>query len=203
MIEPCEELGGAEVMCAYVNGEKWIKARDVFRLLGYACCKSAASALHPEHMRTSTELNLDVIRNGGCPPKFINTRGVKQLLSKSRKPKASAIAERSGMEVMKYLRPETEILCFLEETLTVLNIPFEFQKSVLRYKIDLYLPVQRIAIEIDENGHRHRDEAYERQRERDITQLLCCKFLRFNPDDPKFKLALCVGKVCASIFTPV
>ena len=48
MIEPCEELGGAEVTCVYVNGEKRFKARDVSRLLGYPRFKAASGKLHTE-----------------------------------------------------------------------------------------------------------------------------------------------------------
>ena len=88
---------------------------------------------------------------------------------------------------------------FTQEMLTQVMIPFEFQKSVATYRIDLYLPTLKLAIEIDENNHADRDPSYEQAREERIQEELACKFLRINPDAPDFKLSSWVGRIVSEI----
>ena len=58
--------------------------------------------------------------------------------------------------------------------------------NILSYRIDLYFHVYKPAIEIDENGHSHRNIDYEIKRERAIEQELSCKFIRIAPDKEDF-----------------
>ena len=67
------------------------------------------------------------------------------------------------------------------------------------YRIDLYLPSLKLAIEIDENNHADRDPSYERARQQHIQEELGCKFLRINPDTSDFKLSSCVGRIMREI----
>jgi very-short-patch-repair endonuclease len=79
-------------------------------------------------------------------------------------------------EETRYLRKEIEIVVFIQEMLTQVMIPFEFQKSVANYRIDLYLPSLKLAIEIDENNHADRDPSYEQARQERIQEELGCWF---------------------------
>ena len=63
----------------------------------------------------------------------------------------------------------------------------------------MYLPDQKIAIEIDENNHAYRDPKYEQEREQKIRLKLGCEFIRINPDAEHFKLSSCVGKIMRAI----
>ena len=74
-------------------------------------------------------------------------------------------------------------------------IPFELQKAVNNFRIDLYLPDQRLAIEIDEFNHKDRDDHYEKERERIIIECLNCCFIRIDPDNKDFKLSTCLGQI--------
>ena len=78
-------------------------------------------------------------------------------------------------------------------------VPFEFQKNVNNFRIDLYLPDQKLAIEIDEHNHADRDPSYERERETYIKAQLGCKFFRINPDSEGFKLSTCIGRIMKEI----
>jgi very-short-patch-repair endonuclease len=69
------------------------------------------------------------------------------------------------------------------------------QYRVLTYFIDLYFIDENIAIECDENNHKDRDEKYETDRELSIINKLGCKFIRFNPNDPKFNLSNIISKI--------
>ena len=72
---------------------------------------------------------------------YINEARVRRLVIKSQKPQASELAKRLGVKgETRYLRKEIEIVGFIQEMLTQVMIPFEFQKSVAIYRIDLYLP---------------------------------------------------------------
>ena len=71
---------------------------------------------------------------------------------------------------------------------------------VASYRVVLYLLVPRIAIEIDEFGHRGRAKLYEMTREAIIKQNLGCRLIRVNPNDTRFNLAFCLSEVARSIF---
>jgi len=132
---------------------------------------------------------------------YINEHGLKQLLLKCQMPIATIIAREYGIEIQtKYLRKELEIIGFVQEYLTALCIPFQFQKRVYSYRVDLYLPDQAIAIEIDENGHSDRNVEYETKREKCICKALKCEFLRFNPDEEGFKMSHCIAQLTNMIF---
>ncbi|MFM7985831.1 MAG: hypothetical protein ACKPKO_41605, partial [Candidatus Fonsibacter sp.] len=102
-------------------------------------------------------------------------------------------------EETRNIRKEKEIISFIQDVLVQMMIPFEFQKNVNDFRIDLYLPDQNIAIEIDENNHAERDPLYEVEREAYIKNKLGCKFLRINPDADNFKLSSCIGIIMKNI----
>ena len=103
---------------------------------------------------------------------YINEAGVRRIVViQSQKPQASELAKQLGIkEETRYLRKEIEIVDFTQKMLTQVMIPFEFQKSVATYRIDLYLPTLKLAIEIDENNHADRDPSYEQARQERIEE---------------------------------
>ena len=56
-----------------------------------------------------------------------------------------------------------------------------FQPSVLGYRIDLYAPKYKLAIEVDGLGHCTRDIKSEIERQSRIKRELGCKFIRIDP----------------------
>ena len=57
----------------------------------------------------------------------------------------------------------------------------------------MYLPDQKLAIEIDENKHSDRDPIYEQETEKHKLRL-GCEYIRINLDaEEDFKLSSCVG----------
>ena len=69
------------------------------------------------------------------------------------------------------------------------------QFSIGDYRIDLYFPKEKIAIECDEFGHKDRNQEYEETRENFITDQLKCKFIRFNPDEPNFSIFAVIDRI--------
>ena len=51
------------------------------------------------------------------------------------------------------------------------------------YKIDLYFHVYKLAIEVDEKGHKERNIDHEIKRQKALEKKLSGKFIRTNPDD--------------------
>ena len=69
------------------------------------------------------------------------------------------------------------------------------QHSILSYKIDLYFPEHKLAIEVDEKGHKERKKYDEEERENAIKEHLDCKFIRINPDKENFDMDIEIGKI--------
>jgi very-short-patch-repair endonuclease len=74
------------------------------------------------------------------------------------------------------------------------------QFTVGTYRVDLYFPEHRLAIECDEHNHADRDKEYELKRQTYIeNELKKCSFYRFNPDDTKFNMYRIIRKITSFI----
>ena len=62
------------------------------------------------------------------------------------------------------------------------------QYSVLGYKIDLYFHEHKLAVEIDEKGHKDRNINHKMQRQKALEKELGCEFIRINPDEINFSI---------------
>ena len=60
------------------------------------------------------------------------------------------------------------------------------QYNVLGYRVDAYLPKNKLGIEIDEKGHNGRSIHYEIERQKAIEKELGCKFIRIDPSKEGF-----------------
>ena len=69
------------------------------------------------------------------------------------------------------------------------------QHSVLGYRIDLYLPRHKLAIEIDEKGLKDKDEHEEIERQKATEKELGCEFIRIILDEKDFDGYVEIGKI--------
>ena len=76
------------------------------------------------------------------------------------------------------------------------------QYSTFAYTIHLYFLGHKLAIEIDENGHKSRNIDYEIKRRKGAEQELGCKFIRINPDQKNFDMNINIGKIYSHIKKP-
>ena len=76
------------------------------------------------------------------------------------------------------------------------------QFSVRKYRIDLYFPKYKLAVECDEFDHRDREIGYKVEQQKHIEKLLNCTFVRFNPDVKDFCVLDAVKKIFAQIKSP-
>ena len=74
------------------------------------------------------------------------------------------------------------------------------QFSVLKYRIDLYLPELGIAIECDENHEKYNQEC-EINRQNEITKELKCTWIRYKPYETDFDLFSLINNIHLEILT--
>ena len=73
------------------------------------------------------------------------------------------------------------------------------QHSVLSYSIDLYFLKHKLAIAVDEKGHKDSEEHKETESQRAIKKELDCKFIRINPDKKDFDIDIDIGEIYSHI----
>ena len=196
------QIGGKVVRCVDIDNVRWYCCKDIATTLGYKDTNQAINVnIDKEFIKTMRDLcpNIKHLPNDASK-KLTSYDGLQQLIIKSQRPDAIDISKELNIDVhKKFLRKEIEIITFVQEFLTGLGIPFCFQYSVSQYKIDLYLPNHKLAIEIDENNHAERNPDAEKKRQDDITCILKCRFLRVNPDDVNFKISLFLADIVKHI----
>jgi very-short-patch-repair endonuclease len=110
---------------------------------------------------------------------FLTTKGLKKFICRSRKPSAIDFAIKLGIEVydIMHVPLETSVIKFI--TTVFSDEEYSLQHSVGKYKIDLYFPKYKIAVECDEYFHNFKEEE-DKERENFIKKDLNCEFIRFK-----------------------
>jgi very-short-patch-repair endonuclease len=193
------EINGKKLAIKIVGtSEKpWFKADDVCKALGY---KSTAMAIQ-QHIKARDKSSLNSIISGSSPdgPKidaryegqqpYITKRGCEILMSKCKKLrdknfiKTFAADWALNVNIVQDTK-EQEFIGAIRKAFS--HIPMEPQFRIGDYRIDLYFPSLKIAVECDEHGHSDRDVSKEIARQEYIENQLNCRFLRFNPDAKNF-----------------
>jgi very-short-patch-repair endonuclease len=174
-------------------------ASDVAKALGYVDPQSTiskkvslknkgvATAATPGGMQSITILELE---------------GVKELLCKSRKSleKKQEIAKHFGIDlsVVTHSNIETETIKIIKDSFV--HLPSVTQFFISGYRIDLYFPAHRIAIECDEFDHQDYNSQKEEARQDSISKLLGCQFIRYNPNKEGFNIGEVINKILQLIY---
>lgn len=93
---------------------------------------------------------------------------------------------------------ENATIGFICQTLTGI-VDYERQYRIGKYYVDLYLPVQRIAIECDEFAHNRNNPEEEKLREEHIRRELECEFIRYNPCSNDFDFSTLLNTIFRTI----
>jgi len=143
------------------------------------------------------------VQTGGQGRQTMNMtslEGVEFLLSTSRRPEAREVARELGFSTLSRVAPiEAENLEIVREAFG--DFPAKYQQWVEGYRVDLYFPTLKVAVECDEHGHRHCDPEQEEVRQRFIEAELGCTFVRFNPHEPGFNIGRVINQVMRSALT--
>lgn len=141
-----------------------------------------------------------------------DARGIVQKTTCISKAELARVVTRSNkkdaIELACILGLETNTLFYAtkeQHTLSIISAAFshveqETQHFVGIYKIDLYFPKYRIAVECDENGHNHYSRCKEIERQHFIEDELGCIFIRYNPDADDFNVGTVINRIMRAIY---
>ena len=124
--------------------------------------------------------------NGGVQfVNFINLDLLVELFVKSRKDISLDICKTIGINInnYKFSRIENDTLKCIIDTFTGEKMIKQYK--VNKYYIDLYFEDYQLAIECDEH---HYNKIYDENREKEINEILNCKFIRYKPYDNDFNI---------------
>ena len=182
-----EEFG--QVRVVMVNNEPYFVAKDIATVLGYKDPKNTVknrcknrkiiSIQHPQSENKTLKIAV------------IPKEDLLILISLSQKysevEKTNIIASLVDANMLSnnmclvYSREETEFISELEQFLNAQNITDGIRQfRVLNYWIDYYIPSIKLAIEYDENEHKHYSYDRHEGRQREIENKLGCKFIRVS-----------------------
>ena len=202
---------GNKIICLKINSQIWYKGLDIAIILGYKNTEQAIRVnVNFNYKKKACDLLkenklLESRKKLSHNTMFINKKGINQLLIASKKPGSIDLSNFFGMNVLDKLPyKETEVVNQLAKFFDEAKIVYIYQKQIIKdscskYFTDLYLPDYKLAIEIDEMGHKNRNFFYEENRQTYIENKLNCKFLRFNPDEKNFCIFRVIGKIHEAI----
>ena len=178
-------MGGGSTNVAAMSQIKWpISNTELAELLGYA-----VSAIRSRKRRLKDRLiegdDFSYKDRGATYTIIWYESGAVKLASTSRKAKAKAFLQKLGIVERTEVSDESrtlDIICAALEGLTTCQQQYPVIGS--RFRIDLYLPELRIAVECDERGHSSYPKQKERIRQQWIEKQLNCRFERYDPNVP-------------------
>ena len=91
------------------------------------------------------------------------------------------------------LAKEQSVLKLIMDTFEEENM--QTQYSVLGYKIYLHFHDYKLAIEVDEKGHKHRNIDHEIKRQKALEEELSCEFIRINPVEESFNSFKAINEI--------
>jgi very-short-patch-repair endonuclease len=127
--------------------------------------------------------------------KLLTKQGLTKFLSRSRSPAACDLAKFFNINVYehRFAPVETTTIKLIQETFAGEVMVTQYQ--VNNYRIDLYFPNHKLAIECDERDHADRNPNYEIDRENEIKKETNCTFIRYNPNAVDFSIGNVLNQI--------
>lgn len=164
-------------------------------------CKLGVRPTAANNKYKSVEGKIDAVivhknRHGGCIfRELISLKVVKLIMCFSIGPAKAFITQLLGIKTTSCLVMNKETECISRIQAFFREEQMITQRSVGKYRIDLYFPEYRLAIECDENGHADRNPKKEAKRQAYIETTLGATFVRFNPDEAGFDILVPVRSI--------
>ena len=165
------------------NNEIWYVVKDICDVLKMKHNRSMSKSI-PDKFKKILKINT----NGGKQSMIVvNIDGVKKIIQSSRSINKDKLITNLNIELdIVYDCKESSYLKIISSSFKKFSQIFQYKVGI--YRIDLYLPEYKLAIEVDEFDHCDRDKIYEKERQNFIEKELNCKFIRFNPDQKNFNI---------------
>ena len=179
----------------------WFVAKDIAQILGIKNNGSFVANLKTEQKQL---IKLDTKR-GKQTLSCIDKEALIKCIGGCRKVSENVINElcktlNINIQIIRVERVETAYLQDIIDTL-----PFSIESirefKVGKYRIDLYIPQYKIAIECDENEHKGYNQLNEEKRDKFLMHQLQCKFIRFNPHKKDFNVLTVIKEVFTEILS--
>ena len=177
-----------------MNDDILLTREQIGSALEYKYPDDALSKIHKRHKNKLEKFYIKT-KIKSSDGKFYNTHlytleGVITICSLSTKEKAYEFSQwllnlsnsNNNIKVIKS-RKEIEFMVLLKDFLNEFNIHHIQQYQYENYKIDLYLPEFKIAIEYDEEDHKYYTYKQQEYREQYLKQHLGCKFIRLSDNN--------------------
>ena len=131
---------------------------------------------------------------------YISEEGIIELLVGNQQPLAKELAEYMDIKIIghKYVRKEAGTIYTIQKAFEGISMKREF--NIGSYRIHLYFPEHKLAIESEEHDHKNRDINYEIRRQNFIEDQLNCKIIRYNPDPNNFTIERVLNKIFQYIY---
>ena len=191
-----------ELCVLTINEKPWTRAREVCKSLEYNKKTADIVRYLCSNESYSQKYQLSSV-HAACTlnnwPKYsqkyniyINEKGMIELLVEH--------AEYMVIKIIrhKYVRKEAGTTYTIQNAFEGISIKQEF--SIWSYRIDLYFPEHKLAIEYEEHDHKDRDINYEIRQQKFIEDQLNCKFIRCNPDPNNFTTERVLNKIFQYIY---
>ena len=202
------DFEGKNVRTMVLNEEPWFVGRDIAEALEYKKTRNAIER-HVDDEDKQTLLWRDYHTkynlwkgNGHSNKVIISKRGVQSLLSSSNMPNAIGLCNYLGIEIGGYnnVKKEQRTLLQIMQAFSGEDMQRQYSVSEGKYRIDLYFPKYKLAIECDEYGHRDRPAGYDETRQQYIEDKLGCHFIRYNPDSKNFSIFKVINRIIKYIY---
>ena len=142
---------GAEVII--FNGKKWLNEKHIEKQMGHSALRDITNQYPPEFKKQRHELQ-DCSKQP-CRKSLKEDFAIQIIMDCRTTP---AVKFKTKLGFNQYDPIMTQELSVLSKIKTIFSAEEIFsQHNVLGYKIDAYFPKYKLAIEIDELGHKGRD----------------------------------------------
>ena len=192
--------GSIEVLTD-ANNAPHFKRADLGRFLGIVDVKATYRDTSTISRKLLSSRGIKISRSGMCGggknphDAFVDQETAMMIITRSNKPKAAEILEKMGSNIYqhKYVRKETTTMSHIQDAFKGEEMIDQY--GVDGYRIDLYFPAFKLAIECDEFNHNDRDVEYEVRRQNHIENKLGCHFIRYNPDAGDFNIFRVINRI--------
>ncbi|SHE66459.1 BRO family, N-terminal domain [Seinonella peptonophila] len=177
-----------------IDGVVYVAATDAKKHLGY---KSTGAIVY------RIKENENMVKQSGIQKiLYINDSGLRIVLDRSRKEEATTIAKQANLNVVREV-PEATVTATVKaafQGLYEIDLQKSFYFEGSDKQTDIFLPEYKIALEIDEDDHKDRDQDYEVRREGHMRNVLGWHVLRTNPHEKGYNTGEAVNKILKKIF---
>ena len=173
----------------------WLRIKDIFDLVDKEIKgKFETNRLTEQQIRKYKRHGSELIKN----ERFMSAHEciIMPVIMHCRVSTPKSIEVRSKLGFNQYditLTKEQSVLKSVMDAFEGENM--QTQKSVLVYRTDLYFHDYKLAIEVDEKGHKDRNIDHEIQRQKALEKERSCKFIRIDRDEEDFNIFKAINKI--------